>query len=203
MSFGKPLADFIRQTIGPLFGFGFHPAAVVSQASDGSVEVKPDSPVVPPQKGVPLVLGVPGIKVKVGPGTRVRLSFASGNPGASEVALWEGDGLLELELDASVKVVLKAPQVLLGGPAAAQAFVLGTTYRAAESTCNTALATQLAAAGAALNTAGVDPVLVAAASAAAGSLVTAGAALALAATALSTLEGGSAGYLSTTVKGTP
>jgi hypothetical protein len=114
MSFGPALAAFIRSVVGPLFTYATHPGAVVAQAADGTVEVKPDSPTVAPQKGVPLTLGVPGIKVKVGPGTRVRLSFASGKPDASEVALWEGDGLLELELDASVKVVLKAPAVHLG-----------------------------------------------------------------------------------------
>lgn len=200
MSFGKPLADFIRNVVGPLFGYAFHPGAVVSQDADGTVEVKPDSPVVPPQKGRPLRLGVPGVKVKVGPGTRVRLYFASGSPEASEVALWEGDGLLELELDASVKVVLKAPQVLLGGPAAAQAFVLGTAYRAAESTCNTsegAYYTAAAAAWAAVVNSGplaAIPSIVTACNTAAGAATTAAA-------AVTTLEAGAASYLSTTVKG--
>lgn len=114
MSFGPELARFIRATVGSLRWFAQHPGAVVSQAADGTVEVKPDSPGVGAQKGVPLRLGVPGIKVKVGPGTRVRMYFAGGEDGASEVALWEGDGLLELELDASVKVTLKAPAVHLG-----------------------------------------------------------------------------------------
>jgi len=129
MSFGPALRQFVRDTIGPLFGYGFHPAAVVSQASDGSVEVKPDSPVVSPQKGVPLVLGLPGVKVKVGPGTRVRLSFAGGSPGASEVALWEGDGLLELEIDASSKVVLNAPAVHLGEDSPAYSVALAEKVR--------------------------------------------------------------------------
>jgi hypothetical protein len=143
MSFGPALSRFIRDTIGPLFGYAFHPGAVVAQASDGTVEVKPDSPVVPPQKGRPLRLGVPGIKVKVGPGTRVRLYFSGGSPEASEVALWEGDGLLELELDASVKVVINSPQVHLGGDSPPDSAIKGTTYRAAEDTLLTALSTYL------------------------------------------------------------
>ncbi|UAW08061.1 hypothetical protein [Myxococcus phage Mx4 ts27htf-1hrm-1] len=125
MSFSAPLAAFVRTVIGPLSRFAQHPAKVVSQAADGSVSVRTDSDEVPPLDAVPLTLGVPGLKVKVGPGTRVRLSFASGNPATPEVSLWEGEGLLELELDASVKVVLKAPQVLLGGPAPGFSAALG------------------------------------------------------------------------------
>jgi len=207
MSFGPALREFIRNTVGSLLWYAQHPGQVVAQASDGSVEVKPDSPAVGPQKGVPLRLGVPGIKVKVGPGTRVRMYFSGGEEGASEVALWEGEGLLELEMDASVKVTVKAPQVVLdaadlrlGGPTATQALVLGTSYRAAEATFHAALALQLSGAGTAIGSAAVDAALVAAAPAAAGFLATAGTALAAASATITAFEGGSAGYLSTTVK---
>jgi hypothetical protein len=204
MSFGPALREFIRNTIGSLLWYAQHPGQVVAQASDGSVEVKPDSPAVGPQKNVPLRLGVPGIKVKVGPGTRVRMYYAGGEDGASEVALWEGDGLLELELDASVKVTVKAPQVVLdaadvrlGGAPATQPVVLGLAYRSGEAAVNAAWGAFLTALG---TYAGAIKAIADPAPAPTDPTTTLTTAITAMAAAIASFEGGSAGYLSTTVK---
>jgi hypothetical protein len=75
-------------------------------------------------------------------------------------------------------------KLFLVDPAADQALVRGTDYRAEEANLLTSLQSNLNAAGSQLNTAGVDPTLVSLASAAAAALVAAGAALTAAATAL-------------------
>lgn len=118
MSFGPTLAAFIRAVVGPLDYFAHHPCTVVSQAADGTVELKPDSPRVPPLKGVPLLLGLPGVSVKVATGARVRLGFDGGSPERPQAMLWEAGGLLEVLVTATVKVTVQAPQVLLGDGAA-------------------------------------------------------------------------------------
>lgn len=193
MSFADSLAALVRDIVGPLAYLQRHPAKVVSQASNGTVEVAPDNAAVPAQSSVPLVLGVPGIRVKLGPGTRVRLSYASGDPERPEVSLFEGDALLELELEATTRVVIKSPQVLLGGGGASQAFVLGTAYRAAEDTMLTALAAALTAlAGTVPTPPGAGPMVATAPQAAA---------WAAAAAAINTFIEASASYLSTAVKG--
>lgn len=122
-----------------------------------------------------------------------------------EVAIYtdEGDRVVierggTVRVTASTKVVVDTPLVELAGNA--DAALLGTTYRAAESTMNSTMSTQLSAAGVALSAAGADPVLVGLAPVAATALVTAGTALSAAAGAPTTFESSAATYLSTKVK---
>lgn len=117
-----------------------------------------------------------------------------------EVAVYSETGAsVVLKADGSVEVNPAAGAVVkLAG--SVESAVLGSTYRAQEAVMNGVLSTQLAAAGMALNAAGVDPTLVGLAPAAATSLVTAGTALSAAAVAPSTFEAGAATYLSQKVK---
>lgn len=147
---------------------------------------------------------------------RYRLTGLQGG----EVAMYsdQGDQITikrngNIEIKGASKVVVNSPLVELAQPAV-DAAIKGTTYRAAETILNTALATalstagaSLSGAGASLSAAGADPLFLAAAPvaaaavAAAGVAVTAGgAALTTGGTAPTTFEGGAATYLSTKVK---
>jgi phage baseplate assembly protein V len=124
---------------------------------------------------------------------------------SGEVAVYtdQGDSIVirrggTVEVTAATKVVVDSPLVELAGNV--QAAVKGTAWAAARATMNSTLSAQLTAAGVALNTAGVDPVLVALAPTAAGGLVTAATALTAAGAAPTTFEAGAANYLSTKVK---
>jgi hypothetical protein len=94
---------------------------------------------------------------------------------------------------------LEGVQIKLGANANIESVIKGVTYRAAETAMNTALQAQFGIAGAALVTAGLDPVLVALAPTAAASLATAGAALTVATIPISGFEGAAPTYLSTKV----
>jgi len=91
---------------------------------------------------------------------------------------------LRLVASGAGMIALNAPKVQLGAENAAEQYLLGTTYRAAEATLNGDLQTQwgllataLAAAGSALQASGVDPGFVGLAPVAAAAVVTAGIAL--------------------------
>jgi hypothetical protein len=88
-----------------------HPARVVAQDGDDSLQVVPDSSLVPPMAGVPLRAGYPGLHLRVLPGARVLVSFEDGDP-ARPIAIpaWDtADGVVE-------SVTLKAPIVHLDSP---------------------------------------------------------------------------------------
>jgi hypothetical protein len=97
----------------------------------------------------------------------------------------------------AILIDASADKVYLVDEAATEALVLGTSYRADEAGMLTTMKTQLIALGTALNSAGVDPVLVALASDAAGFLVTAGAAATAAGNAITSNMASATEYLST------
>jgi hypothetical protein len=95
------------------------------------------------------------------------------------------------------KLVVDA-QAIQVGKDAKEPLVLGNTYRTNESSMNNNVSGLLIAAGAALNSAGADKVLVALASQGAGFLVTAGGTLIQAGKAISQFESSAGQYLSET-----
>lgn len=199
-------ASFARIIRGSLPGVDFqalYPAKVVSQNSDGTLELRPDLEKLPGLSNVPY-RGLPGITVKVASGARVLLGFENGSPTQPIVTLWETHSLLELLAEAASKLVLSSPSVKLGADAAADAVVKGTTYRAAEAASNalviaalTANAAAMAAIAAAIDTIAHVTALGPAAATAAAAAATAATA---AATAVGNFEGGAASYLSTVTK---
>lgn len=95
----------------------WYPSKVIVQQSDGSLDLLPDDPRVRGQglTNVPLKTGIPGLSVKVLPGTYVRLFFENGSPSEPAAALADhASGVLEVQLQASVKVSVIAPQINLG-----------------------------------------------------------------------------------------
>ena len=65
-----------------------YPARVVEQRGDGSLDLVPDSPRVPPCQRVP-VRTLRGLSVEVEPGARVLLGYEGGDPAAPVALLWE------------------------------------------------------------------------------------------------------------------
>lgn len=66
------------------------PCTVERQSDDGAVDLLPDDDEVRGTglQGVPLLHGIPGIKVRVTPGSRVLLGFQEGDPQKPYASLW-------------------------------------------------------------------------------------------------------------------
>jgi hypothetical protein len=103
-------------------------ARVVQQQSDGSLDIEPEDPKVPPMGSVPLRHGIPGVSVTVQAGSTVVLWFSEGDPARSFCGLWGGsEGNV-------VSVTLKGATVNIGDSVGADQTLMATAYRAAEDT---------------------------------------------------------------------
>lgn len=95
-----------------------YPASVVSQGSDGTVDVRVDPPSGLSSKQ-PIgftevrVRGLPGVEVKVRPGATVLLAFDDGDRTRPYASLFDPSSLLELKVTAATKVTVDAPSVEL------------------------------------------------------------------------------------------
>jgi hypothetical protein len=87
-------------------------AKVISQASNGNLEVVLDGSVAPMDVQVP-VRGLPGVAVKVAKGARVLITYEDGDPRQPIATLFEPSSLTELTVTASTKVTVNAPDVRL------------------------------------------------------------------------------------------
>lgn len=101
------------------------PARVISQATDYTLEVKPDSDRLQTMRNVPIRLGVPDMRVKVQQGSRVLVQFEGGDMRYPVATLWQGATITEVQI----------------GIGATHPIVVGDTYRSAEDTLLTALGT--------------------------------------------------------------
>lgn len=185
----------------------FYPCKVLVQNSDSTLELKPEDTRLPGFSKVPIRYTVPGMKITIASkdisGVRCLVGFDGGNPKSPFAAHFYGAAHTYLDLG--------------NGPV--DFAVKGTSYRAWEKSLHQNMATalntiaaSLTAAGGSLNTAGVDPTLVAAFPAAATALVTSGASVVAAATAtiamattITSAETAAAGlnnYLSSTLRNT-
>jgi hypothetical protein len=92
------LTAFIRRVVGldivgPRIDFlAWYPCKVVSQNSDGTLELQPDDSRLPGYSKVPIRYGVPGITATVSNGARALLTFAGADPQKPIVVGWEGSG---------------------------------------------------------------------------------------------------------------
>lgn len=102
-----------RLVVPRLDPLALYPGRVVSQGDDGTVDVKPDSAKLGAGLAmVPIRHGLPGVSVRVRPGARVLLGLEGGDITRPFAALWEAGGLESLTIEASVKILLKAPSVI-------------------------------------------------------------------------------------------
>ena len=111
--------QLVLQIIAPLDFYALYPVEVVAQNEDDTVEIKSQHKRVSSTSRVP-IRGLPGVRVRVKQGTRMLLGWEAGDERAPFVSLATADGLEELIVTASVKVVVNAPQVFLGDEDGAQ-----------------------------------------------------------------------------------
>jgi len=90
-----------------------YPCTVVSQNSDLTLELKPDSSLVPGQSNV-TIRGLPGVTVKVAPGARVLLAFDNCDPSSPFASIFDTNSLTEIIITASTKVTVNSPLTVMG-----------------------------------------------------------------------------------------
>jgi hypothetical protein len=101
-------------------------AKVVAQSDDAeTVDVRPDDPTLPDMANIPLRHGVPGARVSVAMGSYVLVGWDDGRPDHPFAGLWNRDSHV-------LKVSFLADRLNLGDRSATEAYVQGTSYRAAE-----------------------------------------------------------------------
>jgi hypothetical protein len=111
--------DLVRQLTGHTDYHAAYLCEVVGQNADGTLELKPGSPKLPGFSKVP-ILGPPGVRFEVAKGARVLLGFWDGLPQHPFAALFAGDSLKSITIEASVKAIVKAPKVYVGDDASAR-----------------------------------------------------------------------------------
>ena len=118
-------------------------AKVLAQDDDADlVDVRPEDPRLPDMMKIPLRHGIPGLRVRVRLGSYVLIGWDDGKPHQPFAGLWTPGTHVE-------KLSLPADLISLSQRNATQAFVRGTSYRAAEDAMLTGLAAAFAALGAA------------------------------------------------------
>ncbi len=90
-----------------------YPCKVVTQNSDGTLQLLPDDEVMRARglDAVPIRYGLPGCSAKLKPGARCHLAFAAGDPSRPYVGLWE------FAPEFVESLTLHADRVTLGGDA--------------------------------------------------------------------------------------
>lgn len=113
-SLGELFSALVERVMGRVDAFALYPATVKAMNDDGTVDLKPDSA----RWGAGLsrvpVRGLPGVVVKVKTDARVHLAFSEGDVARPVAVLFDADSLDTITVTASVKAVVKAPQVFLG-----------------------------------------------------------------------------------------
>lgn len=132
------LASVIRETMRNTDYFATYPAEVVLQRADGTLDVIPDYPGLPPMTSIPIRVPVPGSKLHVKPGSRVRILFEEGDPrkyaadlfdsgsGGKAVARVGDTVALDDQLQAWIKQVTSAVNGLAAGAVTASPTQAGT-----------------------------------------------------------------------------
>ncbi|WP_394845192.1 hypothetical protein LZC95_50220 [Pendulispora brunnea] len=87
------LLGVVRALFARIDYLALYSCRVVSQNADGSLELMPDDARVPGLSRVEIQYGVPGVKAKVKPGSRVMVGWQNGDPAKPYAALWEPEGL--------------------------------------------------------------------------------------------------------------
>jgi hypothetical protein len=87
---------------------GQYTALVITQAGDGTLDLMPDDVRLRAQglQSVPIRHGLPGVRVKVPPGSRVLLGFDNGDARQPYAALWHEGQVLEVQIGGAVPVAM-------------------------------------------------------------------------------------------------
>lgn len=100
------LTKFIRKVMGSFLVtkidyLASYTCKVVSQNSDGTLELIPDDVRLSPMSNVPIYYGIPGVVSKVNPGSRCLVAFAGGDPRGKMVTGWPASSVSEMTLQAT------------------------------------------------------------------------------------------------------
>lgn len=122
------LARFVATVTRRLDAAILHPATVIAQADDDSLELALDAGApVPSLVGVPIRHGLPGVtSVRVAPGARVRVGFEGADPSRPFAALWDAAAAVRVTVGGgtrgaareghAVRVTIPAGAVLVPSP---------------------------------------------------------------------------------------
>lgn len=99
----KLLTMFIVNSIDHLASYQ---CKVISQNSDGTLELRPDDSRLPPYSKVPIRYGVPKVSATVNAGARILLEFAGGNPQRPIATLWELDSISTLRIGSGMNLAI-------------------------------------------------------------------------------------------------
>lgn len=115
------IRNVVREVAAALFAhidtLSLYEGTVVSQSADGSLDVSlDDDRFGPGWSQITIVWGLPGLTAKVPKGTRVAVGFHGGKRSKPVVRHWLSaptEKPIEIELETSAKVSIKAPSVVL------------------------------------------------------------------------------------------
>lgn len=111
------LVVFVKQTMRYVDFYAEYPAQVVLQRNDGTLDVTPESPKLPPMTSVPVRVPVSGTKIKVNGGDKVTILFENGDPTKYSAQLYQAGsgGRFLARKDGAVDVgTLKITAVAMG-----------------------------------------------------------------------------------------
>jgi hypothetical protein len=131
----QSLVTLIRRTLGAsiiqkIDYLAAYQCKVITQNTDGTLELQPDDARLPPYQKVSIRYGVPGVSALIANGARVLLEFAGGDPQKPIATVWESASV--------TKLVATASAIDLGG-GATEALVKGTSYATHMGNLSTAL----------------------------------------------------------------
>lgn len=117
------LLDALQRLLAPLWRRlsyqALHPARVVAQADDGSLELVADDPDVMLPPGVPLRGGLPGVRAVVPAGARVLVTFERGDPARPVATLWELGDVTRLVVDGGTHPAAREGHATVNGEVSA------------------------------------------------------------------------------------
>jgi hypothetical protein len=97
----------VRQATKHVDFYAVRAGKVVSQNTDGTLELKLDDPDMPGMSKIPIAYGIPGVTAKVKAGARVHVEFADGSPTKPRAVVIDSSGLTEVTVK-STKVIVDA-----------------------------------------------------------------------------------------------
>lgn len=131
------LARIVRR-LQPVDYYAHYECEVVLQNADGTLELKPTDPRLGKGLTAPMMVPAGQRSVKVLPGANVLVCFANGDPEKPRALWWQEDGSTFTSVEHTATTEVK----ITGGT---DQMLLGTTYRTAETTMNSAIAAALTA----------------------------------------------------------
>lgn len=122
------LQAIAKAALGEVDYHAFYRGRVVSQNPDGTCEIKPDDPRIPPTSKVPIRYGAPGQSIKLSGGAQCLVGFEIGSPGTPPkmvVVAWETATVDEATVEAESTIRLKSGVVELAVGAARSVACVG------------------------------------------------------------------------------